>query len=407
MKIGFIVSSFPELSQTFILNQVTGIIDSGNDLRIFSLKHSEQNMVHPEVEKYGLKDKVIYIEVPKNKIRRILKALNIIIGNIHNKPVTILKSLNIFKYKKDALSLRLICQIAPFLGEELDIIHCFFGPVGLFGLKLRELNAIKAKIATSFHGFDISKSKYTGNVSIYKTLFEKGDIFLPVCGYLKNKLLEFGCDEEKITIHRMGIGLEKFRYRKSTINSSIRLLSVGRLIEKKGFSYSIEAVSRLTKDYPDLVYNIIGDGRLRNELDKLIDKLNCGKNIKIHGFKTNEGVARLFNSSDILLAPSVETQDGDGEGIPNVLKEAMAVGLPVVSTSNFGIPELVKDGVSGYLVPEGDIDAITEKIMILIKNTKMREDMGANGRKYIEENYDIKKLNPRLLDIYERVVNEV
>jgi colanic acid/amylovoran biosynthesis glycosyltransferase len=163
----------------------------------------------------------------------------------------------------------------------------------------------------------------------------------------------------------------------------------------------------ILEEYPDLFYYIIGDGRLRGKLDSLIKDLDCASNIKILGSKTNKDIIRLINSSHILLAPSIKAKDGDGEGIPNVLKEAMAVGLPVITSDNFGIPELVRDGFSGYLIPEGDIDAMAEKLIFLINNEKIRKKMGINGRKHIEECYDIKKLNLKLLDIYKRVFNGV
>ena len=102
MKIAFIVRTFPKISETFILNQITGIIDLGNDVEIFSFYNPGQKKIHPDIKTYDLMNKVHYMEVPKNKIKRIFKVVNIIIKNFHNKPITILKSLNVFKYKKDA-----------------------------------------------------------------------------------------------------------------------------------------------------------------------------------------------------------------------------------------------------------------------------------------------------------------
>jgi colanic acid/amylovoran biosynthesis glycosyltransferase len=105
------------------------------------------------------------------------------------------------------------------------------------------------------------------------------------------------------------------------------------------------------------------------------------------------------------LAPSVTAESGDEEGIPGVIMEAFTQGLPVVSTYHAGIPEVVKDGESGFLVPERDVDALVERLERLIEDPELRLIMGRNGRHFVEEQYDIDKLNDRLVRVYRQLLD--
>ncbi|GAI04953.1 unnamed protein product, partial [marine sediment metagenome] len=128
MKIAFIVGGFPSLSQTFILNQITRLIDMGHEVEIFARTNPKDKKVHSDVKKYHLVKRTHYI--PQNKIVCVLKAIFLIITNFHKSPVKILKSLNVFKYGKQALSLRLFYALISFQDTNFDIIHCHFGPTG-------------------------------------------------------------------------------------------------------------------------------------------------------------------------------------------------------------------------------------------------------------------------------------
>ena len=169
--------------------------------------------------------------------------------------------------------------------------------------------------------------------------------------------------------------------------------------------YGIEAVERVIGKYPDIEYRIIGDGPMRRELESLIAALNLGERVKMLGWRDQDEVLECMKDSDILLAPSVTGKNGDQEGIPVVLMEAMAMGLPVLSTFHSGIPELVQDGVTGFLVPERDVDALVERLANLLENPEQQLEMGIAGRRRVEEHYNICRLNERLISLYEQLLD--
>ena len=409
MRIAFIVNIFPKLSETFILNQITGLIDRGHEVDIFAGRPGSASKVHPDILKYKLLDRTYYydVSVPRKLVKRLLKAVWLVFLNIRKKPLVILRCLNVFKYGRKAASLRQLYEVIPFLQcNTYDIIHCHFGPRGLIGMKLRAFGAIRGKLVTIFHGFDLSTYvKQQGN-DVYNKLFEKGDLFLPISEKWKNRLVELGCDKNKILVHRMGVDCRKLSLSipESGNRKQVRILTIARLVEKKGVENGIHAVVELSRKYENIEYNIIGDGPLRDRCDRLITKLRMGDTIHLLGWKDQEEVHELIANSHIFLCPSVTSTSGDQEGIPVSLMEAMAVGLPIISTRHSGIPELVQDSISGFLVPERDVDALAEKLGYLIEHPEIWPEMGRSGRAYVEASYDINKLNDRLVEIYQELL---
>ncbi len=413
MRIAFLVTHFPRLSETFILNQITGLIRLGHDVDIYAYKPGDDPTVHDDVTKYDLLNHTTYYgdifkQMPSNKIACMLKRVTLFISQLRNNPLPLIRSLNVVKFKRDAISLTVFCRAIPFLNKgDYDIIQCHFGPNGMLGILLKDLGVFKGKVVTAFHGYDITQfvKKYGNNV--YDHLFKRGDIFLPISERWKNELVNMGCDEQKILVHRMGIDVRKYSSPERRIKNDrkINILSIARLVEKKGIQYGVRAVASLIKDYPALEYTIVGDGPLRNEIESVIKEFDLDKNVKLLGWKTQEEIVTLLMAADIFLAPSVTGSSGDQEGIPVVLMEAMAQGLPVVSTYHSGIPELVQDGVSGFLVPEKDVDALAERLTYMMDTPENLDELGRNGRKYVEAHYDIHTLNMRLVEIYNHLLS--
>ncbi len=400
LNIAFMIDGFPVISETFILNQITGLIDLGHHVEIFPRYKTDPEVIHADILQYKLLDKTHYIDeiMPLTRFQKIAKAAGLFLTHFWKDPLPILKSLNIFKYKRGALNLRYFLYTIHFLDK--DVIHCHFGTNGKDYLFLKDIFGAKVKYITSFHGYDLTKSAYLKN-GTYKDLFVLGDLFLPISQTWKDKLVSLGCCRENIFVHHMGINLNKFAYREKQLHDKeIQVLTVARLVEKKGLVYSIRAVAKIAAGYPHIQYTIAGDGPLRKQLEELTGELGMRDRIHLAGPLSSDHISALMEKTHIYILASVTAQDGDQEGIPVSLMEAMATGLPVISTRHSGIPELVQDGISGFLVPERDVDALAEKCEYLISHPQRRAEMGRVGRKFIEEHFEISKLNGELVELY-------
>ena len=271
---------------------------------------------------------------------------------------------------------------------------------------MRDLKLIQGKLCTVFHGYDLTGYLQTEGDHAYDKLFQQGELFLPISDRWKQKLIDLGCPPEKIQVHHMGIDCEKFTFvpRQMPTNGVIQLVTVCRLVEKKGVEYGIRAVAQLRDRYPKVQYTIIGDGPLTAALKMLVAELKISDIVHLVGWKQRDEVIEILNQSQIFLAPSVTACNGDQEGIPVALMEAMAMGMPVISTFHSGIPELVEDGISGYLVPERDVDGLTDRISTLIEHPEQWIDMGKAGRQFVESYFDVEKLNDQLVDVYQHLL---
>ena len=402
MKIAFFILRFPNLSQTFILNQITGLLDRGHHVDIFSKRRSNEVAVHADVEKYQLLDRTHYVEVPGNPIVRILTGIASVLKHLRKSPGKILRSLNIFKYGREAASLALLHKTVPFL-KEYDIIHCHFGPAGNWGATLKELG-IQAKLVTTFHGFDIRLGVEKGG-HIYHNLFHQGDCFIAISDYNYNNLTNFGLDESKIVRLPVGIDLSKFPYTSRAESPDptepVKILTVARLVEEKGLQYGIQAIHALLKEDPQLnvKYSIVGDGPLKDDLTNLTDKLRLNEVVHLLGPREQRGVIEMLQQSDIFLLPSV------AEALPVCVMEAQAVGLPVVATDVGDTKCIVVDGKSGFVVKPRDVGALAEKLEYLCEHPQKWPDMGMAGREHVARHYDINKLNDRLAEIYLELLN--
>ena len=407
MKIAFILNQFPVLSATFIINQITGLIDLGHDIQIFAYADPHEEKVHPDVHKYNLLARTRYIKpAPQSKPLCMIIALSQIIANLPRGPVEMLKFTRMFALRKKGLSLSKLRLLIAFLRTDFDIIQCHYGPVGLEGIFLKNAG-IKAKVCTSFHGYDLSRYPLIHGPNIYDELFEKGDIFLPISEYWKNQLLEMGCNLDRLVVHRMGIDPDKFQYKEKVLDPSgpVRILTIGRLVEKKGHEFAIKAIANLVSHGCNIKYVIAGDGPLRSDLETQVRDLHLDEKVTFLGSVDQDEVINLYRQAHIFLLPSVTASDGDKEGVPVVLMEAMAMGLTVVSTHHSGISELVIDGESGYLVPERDIKALTEKLKHLIASPDVSRQMANHAREYVLQNYNIKTLNRILRQIYQKATS--
>ena len=399
MNIAFIVDEFPSISQTFVLNQITGLLDRGHQVDVFTREVMPSEQQHPDVARYRLLDRTFSLSCPSSRWTRVKRGAGLVLHKMRANPRAVLESVNVFRYGRGASSLTLLFQTAPFF-RPYDIVHCQFGHNGRFGAILKKLG-LQKKLVVTFHGYDI-RAGIEGGGSLFGDLWDEADCLIAISSYNRDHLLRFGGDPEKIVYHPVGIDCKRFSYkpvvdRKRKI---IRLVSVARLVKEKGLDFGIRAVDRLRQQYPQLTfsYNIIGEGPLRRDLQGLIDDLGIQSTVRLAGAKSQDEVIAELSESDIVVAPSF------AEALPVSLMEAHAVGLPVVATRVGSVDQIVRDSISGFLVPPGDVDALCHRLAELTADPGKRVEMGRRGRRYVERHYDIDRLNDRLVNLYQELL---
>jgi len=309
--------------------------------------------------------------------------------------------------RREGAPLRTLCWIRSFFDKNFDIIHCHFGPNGVRALGLKEMG-IRGKIITTFHGYDANRYPITAGKDVYERLFKEGDIFTANTNYTRSQVVSLGCQESKIRILPVGLNLDKFTFKPRIIEpqESVKILTVGRLVEKKGHQYVIKALKKLIAKYPNITYLIAGDGDLKDSLRSLVAELGLEQHVQFLGALDQDEVLDIYQQADIFVLASVTAFDGDREGQALVLQEAQAMRLPVISTFHNGIPDGVLDGKSGFLVPEKDSEALAKRLRYLIENPQEWERIGKCGHDFVCTNYDIRNLNQRLFELYQEILKE-
>ena len=396
MKIAFIVEDFPVLSQTFIIDQIAGLIDLGVDVEIFAESPGDVNL-----NQLGFNAKVHYAgDIPKGKLYRFKRAVSLISRAVFKSPLKVSDSLlAIFKDHCGA-PLRHFCWIDQFYGKGFDVVFCHFGPTGSKAVLLKRFG-LKARLVTVFHGYDLSRYLLKHGKGVYDKLFKYGDMFLPISEFWKKKLIDIGCDQKKITVHHMGIDVNKFPFRERGLSpdETVKFLTVGRLTEKKGQEYAIKALSKIDENGTSFQYTIAGQGPQQEHLKALVSHLGLQDKVNFTGAVSRDRAIELYAQSHIFILTSITAEDGDQEGIPVVLMEAQACGLPVISTFHTGIPEVVKDGKSGFLVPEKNIDQLAEKLDSLISSASQWAELGSAGKDIVHKDFNNEKLSEKLVKL--------
>ena len=408
MKIAFVLGRFPALSETFVLNQITGLVQRGHEVEIFADRPGDGSRVHADVERFDLFNRTHYApRLPGNALARLASAGALTARHFWSAPRQVSGALNVFRHGRQAASLKLLHYAVPFLPRRTgyDIVHAHFGPNGIKALALRDLGAVSGKLVTTFHGYDVNVRTRRAGRNLYADLFERGDLFTANSRFTTGRLRELGCPENKIAHLPMGVDTSVFvpPDRRATRSDEVRLLTVARLVEPKGIEYALRAVALLAARFPTLSYRVIGDGPLRSELEGLCSELGIAGRVEFMGGRPQEQVIAAFAAADLFVLPSVVGRDGTEETQGIVLLEAQAMGLPVVASRIGGIPESMADGVTGFLVSERDAETLAQRLAELIEYRASWPEMGRAGRAFVEGNFDLCGLNDRLVVLYEGV----
>lgn len=402
MRIAYIVNYFPAISQTFVINQITGMLDKGHDVQIYANdRHpSCDRKKHEDIVKYDLMSRVHYFKIPNNPLKRVLPFMRLATKHLAQDSHSFCGSLNVLKYGKIALGLKLPHVIVHFMNEKFDIIHCHFGPPGILGACLKQLG-VSGKLVVTFRGYDVDEGVEKGG-QIYKRLFNHADLILAISDYNKKNVINFGANPKKVIYHTTGIELDKFSYneQKSTGRpDKFIILTTARLVEKKALHVAIDAIRELHRKNPGLLleYRIIGYGHLEKSLRKRVQNYNMEHIVQFLGPLREDEVIQQMRESHVFMLSSIK------EGLGKSMLEAQAMGMPVIGTNAGGMPEAVKQNETGFIVPLGNSSAIAEKLDYLHRNYAKWHDIGKAGRKFIEKNYDVKRLNEKLEQHYLRL----
>ncbi|WP_337029857.1 glycosyltransferase [Pantoea agglomerans] len=407
MKLTFFTMRFPVASETFVLNQVTHFIDAGYEVEIISVFPGDLVNRHAAFDEYGLAAKTHYL-LPEEKISivdKLNQRIKLVLPKV-TKP-SLLRSLNVRRYGAQSSKLLLpsiVANAKQTFTADVFLVH--FGYAGALANKLRELGVLKGKQATVFHGADISRRHILEEHKLdYVNLFRQSELMLPISNLWKNKLIEMGCPPEKIHVTRMGIEPEKFNFQpRQAFQTPLRIVSVARLTEKKGLDVAVKASAILKQRGGQFQYTIIGNGDQDEMMRNFIAREGMEDCVSMPGFKPQEEIRRALSEADIFLLPSKTAADGDMEGIPVALMEAMAVGLPVVSTFHSGIPELIENNVSGWLVEEDDPEALAETLLKLSHGEVDVAPVVAAARHKVETEFNQHIAYGELAQILERLV---
>jgi len=396
MKIVFIVHQFPRVHSTFILNEIVELIKKGHDVSIFSTDKVQEKIINKDVKRFNLLNKTYYIEdfLIKNSFRmhinyvldKICKIMELI-----NKKNKLRKYIDFINKNYD---LKLLAK--KIKEENFDIIHAGFGNNSTtIAMILSKLTGIPFTFET--HAYDLFV-----DFLFAKNKIKKAKKIFTISNYNKRYLMnEYGCPDSKIIVKRVTINEDYISKLSFLEKKDDLIMSVCRLHPIKGLEHGIEAVKLIKNKYPSLKYIIIGDGELKEGLINQVKELGLEKVVIFKGSITNEEVFKYMRKASVFLHPSVIAKDGDRDGIPTSMIEAMYLKVPVISSKISGIPELVDDRVNGILTDPGDVNQIAEALKKLLNNKKLREKMGEKGREKVEKEFNIEKNVNKLVENWE------
>jgi glycosyltransferase involved in cell wall biosynthesis len=284
-----------------------------------------------------------------------------------------------------------------------SLLHIYFGQIAVHLLPL--IRTWDNPSIVSFHGADVMVDM---NKAAYRNatlkMLDAVKLVLVRSESLRRALIDLGCEPEKIEIQRTGIPLEEFSFRERAApkNGEWRFVQAGRLIEKKGLPVTLRAFEVFVRQYPNARLTIAGEGPLLRELETLARELKI--RVSFTGFISQDRLREIYYHSHIFLHPSQTGRDGNQEGIPNSMLEAMATGLPVFATEHGGIPEAIEHGVSGVLMPERDEFALVETLLDTVQDPGFLSRIAQSGAGAVRKKFDLATEARRLEEIYLRTI---
>jgi colanic acid/amylovoran biosynthesis glycosyltransferase len=287
------------------------------------------------------------------------------------------------------------------------VLHIYFGHIGVHLLPLLEICDLP--IIVSFHGADAQVDlDKPAHLAATQRLLALATLLLVRSQSIAERLHELGADPKKIRLHRTGIPLDEiiFTPRQPPADGAWHCLQACRLIAKKGLTTSLRAFARFTQTYPRATFTIAGEGPLLPELRALAAALGIDDRVDFAGFVSQERLRQLYATSHLFLHPSQLGPDGDQEGVPNSLLEAMASGLPILATRHGGIPEAVTDGETGALVAERDHVALAQAMLELAADPRDYAAMHLSASATVRANFSLEAQALLLGEYYSEAISK-
>lgn len=403
MRVAYVLKNFPVLSETFIIQEIRDHLEAGIDLSVIALGFDRSRATDLDSIHAHLPGRTRYLGLPKRRSAQLWSLAK----KVSADPRALTSALKV--WRRGRLSDGLVAANLSATKPHYDIIHCHFGTIGQIASIMRRHGLITGKLIVTVHGFDLSQGKLGFATDYYQELFDHTDCLLPVSDHWKAKLESMGADPARVRVHRMGVDVQKLRPMvREARPGAFHLCSIGRFVEKKGHLFSIRALAKVNERRPDLDLSLqfVGDGPLLPEAQALVQTLGLSGIVEFHGGLEHASALAVLAESDAFILPSITASDGNMEGVPVSIMEAMALQKPVISTWHSGIPELVEHGVSGLLVPEQDVDALSRAIEALADSPAERVRLGAAGRAKVERNFNASTLGNELRAVYAALVDE-
>jgi colanic acid/amylovoran biosynthesis glycosyltransferase len=283
-----------------------------------------------------------------------------------------------------------------------QVLHVYFGHIGVFLLPLLEICPVP--VIVSFHGADAGIDlDRPAHRALTRRMFDLATLLLVRSESLTQRLIGVGADLGKIRLHRTGIPLGEipFEQRTAPADGVWHCVQACRLIAKKGLATTLRAFAEFSRAYPQATLTIAGEGPQLAELQSLAASLGIAARVEFPGFLSQTELRRLYACAHFFMHPSETGPDGDQEGVPNAMLEAMASGLPVVATKHGGISEAVEYGASGWLVPERDHAALAQGLLTLARDPARYAQMSAAAAARVSAAFDL-NTQARVLESYYR-----
>ncbi|MFB9052854.1 glycosyltransferase [Formosa undariae] len=389
------VTVFPNVSETFVVSNILQVLDQGKKVIILvQKKKSSKNSSQSELYKrYNLDEKVLEFREPKKSFQRYFKAI-----------ILLLNPLIFFYFIKCCIALQRISlefifklnYYKPY--RKANLFHIHFAFSGDLVPLLKKIGFIKSKIIVTFHGIDAflrEEKKYSNIKKRYDVIFETVNLITVNTPYLKEKVIGLGCSSNKIKIVPVGINLKlyapKILPKILPDKTSIRLVSIGRLIELKGHEYGLRAVKILIDKGVNIHYSIIGTGNLFEYLRGLVNELELHNHVELLGACSQEFIIKELELSHVFLMLSITDSEGRAEAQGLVTAEAQAMGLPIVGFKSGGVPYAVSAKTS-ILVEEKNIKELSSAIIECVQNPERYSRMSLEANAWANNNFDVSKM---------------